>query len=143
MGAVFCERVQGACLGNMVSVEIVNADGPKRSVVRDTPLQRLALQSDATACNQNLVIETGKSTWLSSRSISGSPEMAATVTRSSKLWPHHAYPGASRNTGVALPGPAGYRLRPSHFGARCSGDRDGVLQPLEVGGLSIADNRHA
>ncbi len=55
----FCLRVQDACRGSMISMEIMGADGSRRMVARDMPLRSVALDYESSPCNQAIVIEAG------------------------------------------------------------------------------------
>lgn len=55
----FCERVQEACRGSLVSIEVQQPDGTTASVARDLPLRSIGLDNETDACNTHLVIEAG------------------------------------------------------------------------------------
>ena len=55
----FCERINKACLGTMVSIEVLLTDGTKLEIAHNVPLRAVDFEVQADACNNNLVIEAG------------------------------------------------------------------------------------
>ena len=55
----FCQRIEEFCRGAMVSIQVVEPDGARRTVVQRVPLVRVALDENSDPCNTRLVIEAG------------------------------------------------------------------------------------
>ncbi len=54
-----CERIQEACHGGMVNIQLVESDGTATTIAQDLPLQRVALDDKSDPCNNNVIIEAG------------------------------------------------------------------------------------
>lgn len=53
----FGRRLQERCRGSMVTIELVNPDGARRTIVKNEPLQSVA--TEESDCNTHFVLETG------------------------------------------------------------------------------------
>src|SRR5690349_17460721 len=56
----FCERIQQHCRGNLIEVQLVQADGTSSTIAEALPLRHLVLNSQNDPCNTRLVIEAGQ-----------------------------------------------------------------------------------
>src|SRR6266576_4097726 len=55
----FCDRVQATCQGAMVTIDEMNADGSRKTIVQNMPLLKVALDDKSDPCNTNIIIEAG------------------------------------------------------------------------------------
>ena len=55
----FCDRVQATSQGAMVTIDEMNPDGSRKTIVQNMPLLKVALDDKSDPCNTNLIIEAG------------------------------------------------------------------------------------
>src|SRR2546421_3224177 len=55
----FCRQVDDVCHGGLITIQMVDAESVKKTIVQDLPLQGIGLDTKSDSCNTKIVIEAG------------------------------------------------------------------------------------